>query len=182
VRRPSNDSLLSMAALLLSLCAVVTTVWQTSIMREQLRLSVWPRVRVDFRYRTDNDERFFHFQLENAGVGPAILEQVSYSYRGQPYDSLGAVWDKVMEERGLPMAQIRHNELQTVGSGLILAPQEKVMMMLMKGGTPSTAEIMRQATPHLRISIRYLSIYGELWETGFPDRSSRWIGSTDQLP
>src|SRR5688572_24236661 len=117
----SNDSLLSIAATLLSLCAVVTTVWQTSIMREQLRLSVWPRVRVDMRYFTENEDRFFHIKLENVGVGPAIISSVRFSYRGQDFPHLGEMWRKVMAENKVAMSSLKHNEVSGVQSGEVLA-------------------------------------------------------------
>jgi hypothetical protein len=173
-RWPSNDTLLSMAALVLSLCAVLTTVWQTSLMRQQLRLSVWPKVRVDTRFRTDQGEEFFHIKVANLGVGPAIIQKVTVNYRGERYDNLGQVWRKVLAENNA--APARSTEINSFGGGEVLVPQQTVVLLEASGSTPSTADMFRRARPHLRITVRYASIYGEVWETGSPDTSARRVG------
>jgi hypothetical protein len=173
-RWPSNDALLSIAALLLSLCAVVTTVWQTSIMRQQLRLSVWPKVRADVRFLSDNGESYFRIKLMNLGVGPAILRDVRITYRGQRVDSLSQFWDRVLAENNAKPA--RSTELNTISAGEVLVQQQSVVLIEARGATPSTADLFRKARPHLHITVRYASIYGEVWETGSPNTSSRHVG------
>jgi hypothetical protein len=180
--RPSNDFLLSMAATLLSLCAVVTTVWQTSIMREQLRLSVWPRVRLDVRSMSESGEDFFTINLKNLGVGPGIIHDIRFTYRGQPIRGLAQFWDAVMKENGVPPAALKIREVTTVSSGEVLAPQEMVVMLSCRGGKPSTGELFARARPHLGIDIRYASIYGEAWRTGYPDLTARLDGWVATLP
>jgi hypothetical protein len=181
-RRPSNDFLLSMAATLLSLCAVVTTVWQTSIMREQLRLSVWPRVRLDVRAMSENGEDFFGINLKNLGVGPGIIHDIRFSYRGRPVRGLADFWSQVMKENGLATVQLRSQEVTSVSPGEVLAPQESVVLLSCRGLKPSTGELFKKARPHLRIDVRYASIYGQAWRTGFPDLTARPDGWVETLP
>jgi hypothetical protein len=181
-RWPSNDSLLSIAATLLSLCAVVTTVWQTSIMREQLRLSVWPRLRIDMRYRTDNQDNFFHFKLENQGVGPAIISSLQFSYKGEKVGGMQEVWRRMLADTGVRPEKVRSVETNSVHVGQILAPQSTVVLLLPRYGDPPTSEIFDRTRGNIRVVLRYTSIYGEVWETGYPDTSSHRVGWAKDLP
>jgi hypothetical protein len=175
----TSDLALSVAATLLSLCAVVTTVWQTSIMREQLRLSVWPRVRLDFRYLTDNDDHYFRMKLENVGVGPAIIKSIQTTFRGREVAHLSVAYDVVMAENHASRSALREHTSSSVAEEEVLPQQQSVVLLEVRGGAPSPAELFKKLRPDLRMIVRYASIYGELWETGFPDGSTRRIGRAD---
>jgi hypothetical protein len=80
-RRISVELLLGISATLLSLCALVVTVVQTQIFREQQRASVWPYLQIG-NSRLDQK---FTLAVENKGVGPAVIKRVEVSYRGKAY-------------------------------------------------------------------------------------------------
>jgi hypothetical protein len=157
--RITSDLALSLSATLLSLCAVVTTVWQTSIMREQLRLSVWPRVRVDFRYLSDNDDHHFRMRLENVGVGPAIIKAVRVTFRGKPIDHVSNAYDIVMAENNVSKKSLREHESSSVREEEVLLPQHEGMVLLrVRGGTPSPADLFKKVRPDLQLTVQYASI------------------------
>jgi hypothetical protein len=86
-RRVSAEMLVGVAAILLSLGALVVSVVQTQIAREQQHAAVWPFLRIGSgRY----DARFT-LMLENKGVGPALIKRVVVTHAGQPYPTVIAL-------------------------------------------------------------------------------------------
>ena len=78
--RITVELLLAAAATFLSLCALVVSLLQTRIAREQQHASVWPFLRLGGQ-RLD---RAFTLILENRGVGPALIRRVEVVLRGRP--------------------------------------------------------------------------------------------------
>jgi hypothetical protein len=86
-RRISVELLLGVSATLLSLAALVVSIVQTRISREQQHAAVWPFLKVGSG-RVDDK---FVLVLENKGVGPAIVKRVEIGYRGKAFPSLVAL-------------------------------------------------------------------------------------------
>lgn len=80
IRKPNYQLVLSIAAILLSLCGVLVSVYQAKIARENQQMSVWPHLHFDIR-RIEQD---FELVIANDGVGPAIIRQTELTYAGQP--------------------------------------------------------------------------------------------------
>jgi hypothetical protein len=179
-RRIRSDLFLSGAATVISLCALATTAWQTGIMRQQLRLSVWPRLRVDTRFITSNDAKAFRMQLENLGVGPAIVTSVRVHYRGQPFAQVRQVFDKVVQEQGASRKDFNTSSWTDLDQDTVLAQQQNLELLFVSG--PRVPEIIGKLEAHLDVKIQYASIYGEIWEIGYPERSHRRVGWRDDPP
>ena len=85
-----SDTLLSVSAMLAALAAVVVAVMQTQIMREEAelerehaRLSVMPSIMLLYSNGTSaNGTRFFELNIQNLGLGPAVIEDFSITYKG----------------------------------------------------------------------------------------------------
>lgn len=83
-RRINIELLLGISATFLSLAALIVSIVQTRIAREQQHASVWPRLDLE----ADVLERNFSLSVGNQGVGPAIVKSVDITYRGKTYPSL----------------------------------------------------------------------------------------------
>jgi hypothetical protein len=175
-RRLRPEVALSLAATALSLCAVATTIWQTGIMRAQLRASVWPRLQLTLKYFGENNSQFFRLHLDNVGVGPAVITQVQILHRGKQYGSLIGVFHSVREERHVPSSVIHGTENNDPIPDMVIPQQQGILMLVARGPGPEAAEVMKAVVPDLQIRIRYASIYGEEWEVAFPERRLRRVG------
>ena len=90
------ELLLGVSATFLSLAALIVSIFQTKIAREQQQASVWPRLMLG----TSVEEKVFNFSLINQGVGPAIVSKAETAYKGKKYSSH---FTPLFEELGRPV-------------------------------------------------------------------------------
>ena len=80
------ELIISFVAVAMAIAAVVVAFYETSLMREQARLSVKPSIWLETNTQTSNqdDENGgeFEFVIDNRGLGPASLEYVSVQQKG----------------------------------------------------------------------------------------------------
>jgi hypothetical protein len=181
-RSLSGELVVAVAATVLSLCAVATTIWQTSIMREQLRASVWPRLNLGLRYFTEGNQRFFRIATTNVGVGPAIVTDFRVIYRGKEYRELSAVFRNMLAEGGFEDGDLEQHDFTDLEAEHVIPQQQQIVLLLAKGKAKQTADLMRDARPHLQIKIQYASIYGQVWEVGFPGGKVHPVGWRPAAP
>jgi len=70
------QTMIGISAIILSICGLFISFYETSIIREPQRASVWPNVEVS--PSINSDEIVFH--VKNTGIGPAKIETVNIKY------------------------------------------------------------------------------------------------------
>ena len=102
--RRRADLLTTVALTIISLCALVVTVWQTQVMQaqqqvmqEQAKLSAWPFLEINMQTQTTSGNRIDTVSLHvvNKGIGPAIVEKAQVYLDGQPLGSLEHLIEKL---------------------------------------------------------------------------------------
>ncbi|WP_138990508.1 hypothetical protein [Larkinella sp. C7] len=79
-RKPINiELLLGLSATFLSVAALIVSIFQTRIAREQQQASVWPYIQLTSNHLDNN----FELLLKNNGVGPALIKKVEFRYHGK---------------------------------------------------------------------------------------------------
>ena len=78
------DRLVSISAISISFITLVIFVYQTNLMSRQNYLSIMPYLMISTTNNTG--EHTFELNLKNHGVGPAIMESVTLTYRDKKYD------------------------------------------------------------------------------------------------
>jgi hypothetical protein len=81
------DRAVSASAGLVALCALAVSVYQAMISRQQQRMSVWPYV---MQYNSGRDGGYFR-EVQNAGVGPALIGWSEVIVDGRPRRTWGDV-------------------------------------------------------------------------------------------
>ena len=158
-RRLSTDRLLAFSAVLLSLAALVVSIFQTAILREQQRASAWPHLQVHL----DRRDASFELRLLNNGVGPAVLESVSLSHAGQPYEHFGELFQKRVQ-RFLPDTLDYGWFYAGLAPGEVLRAGQEVELLrsIRSYEVQALADsLMRQ--PSTTLSIEYADVYGNRW-------------------
>lgn len=112
---------IAIGALVVSALAMLTSLLQTSIQRNQERAMVWPHVSAGPRYSGDG----FAFVAGNKGLGPALVHHVELRVDGQPVDGWSGVLDRLLGEgHGYGWDRLRANDV----AGTILAADESRVM------------------------------------------------------
>ncbi|MEL6918174.1 MAG: hypothetical protein AAFO99_10645, partial [Bacteroidota bacterium] len=80
----NSERILSLSAMGISFITLIIFIYQTNLMSRQNYLSILPYVSIS---TTENRaEHTFELNLENYGVGPAIIESVTMLYDNKRYD------------------------------------------------------------------------------------------------
>ncbi len=88
----SNQAIFTTMATIVSVCALGVSLMQTHYQHKYLHAAAWPHLQAE-AHRVegkDNDstKNVMTVNLMNKGVGPAILESVTYQYKGKKIDNL----------------------------------------------------------------------------------------------
>lgn len=78
------DRVVTLTAIFISLFTLLVFAKQTSIIEKQSHLSVMPYLYIETGYNPDKD--FITLTLNNYGVGPAIIQEMKISYKGEIYE------------------------------------------------------------------------------------------------
>src|ERR1700757_1118293 len=81
------ETFIAVAALIVSISAVVVGLYEASLQRHHDRAEVWPHVEIQVFTKTTGAE----ILLENTGIGPAIIQSVAVMVDNHPQRNWSAV-------------------------------------------------------------------------------------------
>ena len=159
------ELIISFVAVAMAIAAVVVAFYETSLMREQARLSVRPSVWMETNTRTSNqdDENGgeFEFAIKNRGLGPASLEYFSVQQEG----TYIRTWQEWMSHVPLDSA----DEKSITGVSHRSVPQKYVLPEgdeLQAFSIRAPSELIRKidaASDEYEFTICVCSFYKECW-------------------
>jgi hypothetical protein len=175
--------MISVAATVISLCALATTYWQTRINREWQQASVWPRLTFTVGRSTDTatDTASYQLGLGNVGIGPALITKVIVKYRGeelpanQVHPRLETFFYKAAAERGVKSQRKLETSQRELLPGTVFAADKGTNLLVIKGDV-AYGRAIDEGLPHLEVAIQYSSVYGETWEVTYPREDRRFVG------
>jgi hypothetical protein len=112
--------LVALGALVVSVCAVVVSIYEASLERHHARAAVWPHVELT----TNVSPAGVKITVLNSGIGPATLDTVDVRVDGRP----AAAWDDVFAR-----VLVRQPESYSVTSirGRVLRPGDELVVVQM---------------------------------------------------
>lgn len=132
------------AVVVIAVSALVVSVWQAGITIKHNKLTVKPYL--DFHIVQIDSTITVKFS--NEGFGPAILEEVSFFYEDEQYQSVWQVLEK-MDEIDSWAGSFNYNP------GTVVAPGAEKLLVSLKGG---------QHVRGVKALFRYKSIYEESFD------------------
>ncbi|EKO3514171.1 hypothetical protein SKP08_002709 [Vibrio fluvialis] len=158
----SDISIADIASSIIALCALIFAIWQGLKQRKHDRLSVKPHIDIfEERHHLNNNVSFF-LELQNNGLGPAIIKSHKVYKREDEDDEFVEVEDfenelkKVFEIESIDTTEW-HKDV-----GLSANTKHKYLAFNIKSNDAEAREQVR-TTMYLRykIEIEYESMYGE---------------------
>jgi hypothetical protein len=173
------DMLVAFSAMLVGTCALVVSIFEVRIMREEQRANAWPRVEAFVNTGSE-----FVMRLTNKGFGPAMIQGVVVTLDGQPIKD----WHQIMigifgDSTDFTQAKI---------TDTVLAPQDNLEIFKPSSSDSASARVLSDSTGRIGIQICYCSVYDDCWWLRRPSFAggSRWtheevkvctISDTDQF-
>ncbi len=159
----TSDKIVSIVAIAISLFTLFIFVKQTNIIEEQSKLSVLPYLMLD---SSDNGaKKTFSIDLENYGVGPAIIESRVIHYKNKTYDM---EFHEFLRDYVPEMDSIHIINFTTLHLGVAI-PASSRRNVLIVGGDEYSYKAFLKILERLRsegfdFEIQYKSIYDDRWK------------------
>jgi hypothetical protein len=154
-RRIDPEMLVAAAAVLISLTALVVSLVEVRIMREQQHMSVWPRLAPSV-----SNAGSFAFRIRNQGIGPAQVETVVLTVDGKPQARWSTVARALIGPREAGFDYGSAYSFSTMG-GQVLLPGESITALTIPSHPAADSASVRSA--RMGVDICYCSIYRDCW-------------------
>lgn len=160
------EYIIALGVTVISLCALVVSVMQTQIMKEERELmreysraSVWPRLEFGLSKAHNDDRSIDHLalNLSNSGVGPAIITDVKVMYEGKTASD----WWNLFKIQEIPDSIETYITNRNFNDRIIKIGETLEVLKL--DDNPELAQAFLERMGKLSIDIYYESIYGEKW-------------------
>lgn len=169
-RPPLKDPqyIVAFSVALISICALVVSIMQTrimseqrSLMHEQAKAAVWPRVELGVSKSHSLEDKSvtdYTLNVSNSGVGPAIIHYVKVSFDDQPVQTWWDLFDYFTYTDSVPR-YITNSNL----SRNIMRAGEDLTILDLSNNLP-LAQVFYAHSQHISIEVYYKSIYGDMWK------------------
>lgn len=168
----SPQTLIALSAVLLSICGLFISIYETTLIREQQRASVWPNVEIGPSINP-GDLKIF---VQNTGVGPARIRSAVVIYKGE----VKANWDDLADSFEYERSGTSY---QSLINGRVLppnSPQELIFRIEsdVEDEASNLADILSRSILQEEFDVRlcYCSVYDECWTSNMLDVTKRSQG------
>lgn len=161
-KKISPEMITAISAVFIGLCAIGVSLYETALIRQAQKGSVWPALGGGYSYNQDG----FSYLLENAGVGPAIIEYIVLTIDGEPLQT----WDQYFEKLGINV----NNYLVTQASGRIVSPQSKLDILFIP--PQGSVDLVAAEQSRVNVEICYCSVYEDCWIVTMKERAEEVSG------
>lgn len=119
----SSEKIVSYSAIFISFITLIIFIYQTNLTRKQNYLSILPYLSLS---TTNNSEGgFFKVDLNNVGIGPAIIISRKIIYKGEEYDM---DFIDFLEEQQIKLDSFQHTNTTTIGRGTCIPANGQVTL------------------------------------------------------
>jgi hypothetical protein len=151
-RKINYELIISVSAVFMSLLAVIVSIQQTKIAREQQKSSMWPHLET---YNTHPDSNSYSMILVNQGVGPAIINDSKFIFEKDTIFDFSDLFEKNLIYNGL---------YSDLWKGRILQAGQSIELVTFKHEAAIDHFNQYIGKNMKTIKINYSSIYGDCWE------------------
>lgn len=150
----SRDLLITLSANAVSIVTLLIFVYQTNLMRDQQHMSVWPYL--EWLPSCCTVGVGGYLEIENKGVGPAIIQSVEVRYDSQEVKSVQELFTKAI-------GTDRFNYSTSTVDSRVMTPGETIRMYSISdiNWAFQVDSILRRH--NLEINICYCNVYKECW-------------------
>jgi hypothetical protein len=154
--------------------ALLVSTYNVYLQRQQVRAQVWPHVELSYSEVYSKEDPHFDFDVENTGVGPAIVRSIYVTVDGARVQRWGDVLDLARKRdpelmRALGGPGVAKEGLPYNHMGLarrVLPAGAHIRAISIVGVSEEHKEALHRLFDVARVSVCYCSTLGDCWVTG----------------
>jgi len=147
------EMLIAAFAILISMSTLFVYIYQSNLMKQQQKMSVWPYL----NYGPSWGQDYFTVNLINKGIGPAIIENVTITFDGKEIDTIEGIMKLVPDS-------IRGSySFSSIPPGLVVMAGETLTLLDTREEKTVTYIMENILNEKLYMTICYSSVYGDSW-------------------
>ncbi len=158
----TSDRILAISAIFVSACALAVSIYQTRILSMEKDAAVWPYLRV----ATSWTDQQFILSVSNDGIGPAIIQDVTYKLGDSTFYMIHQVARYLIEQDTVlknNVDNISYSNIESEGTAMRAGESTKILHI---SNVPNKVIKRIQDymyTEKIKIKIDYCSIYNKCW-------------------
>lgn len=167
------DSIIAVCALLISCLAVVTSVYQTWVFRDQTRVihdqyaaTIWPYLNINDTTDVSGVGRsakvsLIEVSLTNDGLGPALIRDAQLFVDSRPIPRWNDLRDLIDRAERRAGGKISHAQMSAIDASMTIRPGDsrQVFSVALSKGVP-----VQQFLEHnVQMNVCYCSLNGQCW-------------------
>ena len=180
-KKIDTSLIIALFAVLISFLSVLLGYKETSILEAQQNLlfqqqgaSVWPFLENTPVFEIGGSTAIFKYNVTNKGVGPAIIDNVIYTYKNIEIANWGLGIELEKEYPNLSIKQPRNANL----SKQVLAPGDSTNVVTINATVKENIEdslidILIKISEEYKLNYCYCSVYGECWKVEGKDNLTK---------
>lgn len=158
------EMMVGISAVVIGVCALGVSLYETSLMREEQRAAVIPLVELSRSYYLEEGEDGSEnlrliLNLENVGIGPARIRDFRVTVDGEPQPTWRAAMNALLGE------DVSATYVQSTINGRTIPVDRRVSMFDLRDS--GIAQRMLADFERLDFSACYCSVFDECWQTSY---------------
>lgn len=155
------DHIISISSVIIALSAFILSIRQAKSTEKHNRLSLTPNLCITYVFKQDTLE--FNADIENTGIGPAIIHDVIAEVDGKALPRGSINWIEIFDALKFP----GNVGVMNLGNEFI-QPNKKYSLVALQSVDPTYSKNeMLKVIQRIKITIHYQSVYGDKFETQF---------------
>lgn len=163
----SPEMIVALAALIVSVFAVVVGAYSAFTDRTYARASVWPNLQVSTKTSSEAETAVFALNIHSTGIGPAIIKHAEARYKGNLVTDFSELLAPMNDQFA------RRDWSKSSLNGLVLPPNKGQNAFRLSAPDVDLVEQFRLDMKHLELTLCYCSVYEECWQVSKSTRAKK---------
>jgi len=175
------DLALGLSVLVISIASMVIAIQNHHAMKNLVTANSWPYLQMGHGNVVDGSADI-HFDIKNAGVGPALIEKFVVTYNGQPVTGTKELLQRCCGIQDTDLTKKLDINVDQVADRVLSARDDIAFLSLPKQDT--NLDLWQKLNVErfkIGMTACYSSVLGEHWMTGLGGVKPRSVESCDQL-
>ena len=176
------DLALALSALILSITSILIAIQNDHSMHNLVTANSWPYLEMGHGNEMDNVPTI-HFDVKNAGIGPALIEKFVVTYDGHAVTDANDLLTKCCGIQSQDQSRKLDVYVDKV-SGRVLPARDSIAFLQLAKTNENIDVWGKLNTVRFKVGMSacYSSVFGEHWITTLGDVKPRSVESCDALP